>query len=229
MFPLSLLQPSHSPLCVQPPLTLWPAASHIIFGQLEDDMRNMGNDLERRMQRVNQAYQLLDMDMRRRAALSPRPEGESSSVRKEGKENYELTLDIGGFSPEELTVKTEGRRLIVSGKRDKKKEDEHGGYFHEYREWRREAELPEDVNPEDLLCSLSKDGRLTVEGQQNLPETQNSKPHGEQNPLEIQNNQHNGEQNPRRSRTANLMENRTPTEIENNQPYGEQKEDPSNS
>ncbi|XP_056399323.1 heat shock protein 30C-like [Hyla sarda] len=212
MFPLSLLQSSHSPLCVQPPLTLWPAASHIIFGQLEDDMRNMRNDLERRMQQVNQAYQILGMDIRRRAAQSPRPEGESSSVRKEGKENYELTLDIGGFSPEELTVKTEGRRLIVSGKHEQKKEDEHGGYFHEYREWRREAELPEDVNPEDLLCSLSKDGRLhfhgprwalppaperaipiTVEGQQNLPEIQNSLCNGVQNLLAIQNSQLHGE------------------------------------
>ncbi|XP_071969395.1 heat shock protein 30C-like [Engystomops pustulosus] len=199
MFPLSLLQSSHSHLCAcsESPLTLWPAASQLIFGQLEDDMMNMRNDLERRMQRVNQAYQLLDMDMRRRAT-------QRRSMRKEGKDNYELTLDVSGFSPEELTVKTEGRRLIVSGKHDKKKMDECGGHFHEYREWRREAELPDDVNPEDVLCSLSTDGRLhfqaprralppaqerpipitviqnPVEGQQNPPEIQNSQPNGEQ-------------------------------------------------
>ncbi|XP_069803935.1 heat shock protein 30C-like [Dendropsophus ebraccatus] len=193
MFPLSLLQSWHS----EPPLTLWPVASGLLFGQLEDDMRNMRNDLERRMQRVNQAYQLLDMDMRR-AAQSQRPEGESTSGWKEGKESYELSLNVSDFSPEELAVKTEGRRLIVSGKRDKK-EDEHGGYFHEYREWRREAQLPEDVNPEDVLCSLSNDGQLhfkaprralppaperpipiAVEGQQSPPEIQKSQPNAEQ-------------------------------------------------
>ncbi|XP_071969397.1 heat shock protein 30D-like [Engystomops pustulosus] len=207
MFPLSLLQSSHSPLCAcsESPLTLWPAASQLIFGQLEDDMMNMRNDLERRMQQVNQAYQLLDMGMRRRGSQRRSPtKGESPSMRKEGKDNYELTLDVSGFSPEELTVKTEGRRLIVSGKHDKKKKDECGGHFHEYREWRREAELPDNVNPEDVLCSLSSDGRLhfqaprrslppaqerpipitvtqnPVEGQQNLSEIQNSQPIGEQ-------------------------------------------------
>ncbi|XP_063797989.1 heat shock protein 30C-like [Pseudophryne corroboree] len=165
MFPLSLLQSSHSPLCPcsEPALTLWPA-THLIYSQLEDDMLSLRKEMERRAQRVSQACQLLAQDMNvRRAAQSTHSAGtEITSPRtgKEGKGNFELTLDVRPFSPEELTVTTEGRRLIVTGKLDKKQESETDGYFHEYREWRREAELPEDVSPKAVLCSLSKDGQL---------------------------------------------------------------------
>ncbi|XP_066461807.1 heat shock protein 30C-like [Eleutherodactylus coqui] len=207
MLPFRLLQSLHSPLylCSRPALTLWPAASRLIFRQLEEDMMDMENDLERRMQPVYQAYPLMDMDRIRRAAQSRRPaEGESPSMRKEGKEDYKLTLDISAFSPQKLTVKTEGKRLIVSGKHEKKEEDEDGSYFHEYREWRREAELPEDVNPEEVLCSLSQDGRLHFQAprralppapERAIPITVIQNPvEGQQKTAEIKNDQSNGEQ-----------------------------------
>lgn len=167
MFPLRLLQSSHSPVYVyrQPEIPHW-TATHLILRQLEDDMLSVSSDMERRMQRLLQTYQLLanDPDMRRgRAAQSGHPaapQDKSPTEGTDGKENFELSLDVSPFSPEELTVRTEGRRLIVAGKSDKKRETENGGFFQEYREWRREAELPEDVNPEDVLCSMSKDGRL---------------------------------------------------------------------
>ncbi|XP_044153968.1 heat shock protein 30C-like [Bufo gargarizans] len=198
MFPLRFLQSSYRTICVcrEPALTLWPA-TQLMFGLLEDDMMGMRKDMERRRQRVNQAYQLLAQDMERRADLtrsSAAADRNSSTTGKEGKKNFELTLDVSGFSPEELTVKTEGRRLIVSGKHDKKKEAENGGYFHEYREWRREAEIPQDVHPEDILCSLSKDGQLHFQAprlallgaeERNSPITQ-SPGDGEETPLEIQ-------------------------------------------
>nr|QCY50178.1 heat shock protein 30-2 [Pelophylax bergeri] len=167
MFPLSLLQSSHSPVYVyrQPELPHW-TATHLILRQLEDDMVSVSGDMERRMQRLHQAYQLLanDPDMRRgRVAQSGHPaapQHKFPSEGKDGKENFELSLDVSPFSPEELTVRTEGRRLIMAAKSDKKRETENSGFFQEYREWRREAELPEDVNPEEVLCSMSKDGRL---------------------------------------------------------------------
>ncbi|KAM4652151.1 heat shock protein 30C-like [Discoglossus pictus] len=174
MFPLSMLQSSHTPLCVcrEPSLTLCPA-TRLIFGQLEDDMLSMRNDMERRMQRINQAYQLLSKDMEMRQRLgqirqSPNKEAESISLRKskEGKGNSELTLDMRHFSPDELTVKAEGRRLIVTGKHEKKSNAGDGNYFNEYREWKRETELTEGVNPEEVLCSLSKDGQLHIQAPQ---------------------------------------------------------------
>ncbi|KAG8434168.1 hypothetical protein GDO86_012515 [Hymenochirus boettgeri] len=72
----------------------------------------MRNDMERRMQHVNQAYRILtqDMDMRRidenRRCSIKTTEGTSDSSDTDGKENFQLTLDVGHFSPDELTVKT---------------------------------------------------------------------------------------------------------------------------
>ncbi|KAE8593379.1 hypothetical protein XENTR_v10019100 [Xenopus tropicalis] len=171
MFPVSLLQPSHSPLCPcsQPALTLWPA-TRLILGQLGDDILSMRNDMERRMQCVNEAYRLLsqDMDMRRITDQSRQPratetEGTSPSSGKDGKDHFELTLDVRDFSPHELTVKMQGRRVIVIGKQERKSDSENGSYVHEYREWKREAELPEGVNPEQVVCSFSKDGHLHIQ------------------------------------------------------------------
>ncbi|XP_075461298.1 heat shock protein 30C-like [Ascaphus truei] len=170
MFPLSHLQPSHNPLCVyrEPALTLWPP-TRPIFEQLENDRLGMRNEMERRMQSVNQAYQQLaldmDMDMGRRTGHIRQPVAQEISHQRgrEGNKNFDLTLDVSLFSPDELTVKIEGRRLIVMGKHDKKSDARDGNYFHEYREWKREAEIPEDVNPAEVLCSRSSDGRLHVQ------------------------------------------------------------------
>ncbi|OCT72865.1 heat shock protein 30D-like [Xenopus laevis] len=171
MFPLSLVQPSHSPLCPcsQSALTLWPA-TRLIFGQLEDDILSMRNNMERRMQRVNEACRLLtsDTEMRRITDQSQQPrapesEGTSPNSDKDGKDHFEQTLNVRDFSPHELTVKTQGRRVIVTGKHERKSDTEDGNYFHEYRELKREAELPEGVNPEQVVCYLSKDGHLHIQ------------------------------------------------------------------
>ncbi|XP_068092123.1 heat shock protein 30C-like [Hyperolius riggenbachi] len=158
MFPISILQDWETP----EELTSWPA-TRLLFQELQEDMRR--SHMERRMQHLSQAFQLManDMDRRRRAAQSGRPTMEDHTG-ADGKD-FQLSLDGSHFSPEELTVKTEGRRLIVAGKHQKKSETETGGFFQEYREWRREAQLPEDVNvrPEDLQCFLSKDGRLHLQ------------------------------------------------------------------
>ncbi|KAM3922952.1 heat shock protein 30C-like [Leptodactylus fuscus] len=141
----------------------------LLARQLDEEMMNMRTELERRMQHFHQNPQLLaplDVDMRRGptwnrnslAAVTNSP-----ALVKPRKEKFELTMDVSPFSPEELTVKTEGRRLTVTGKRDKTIETEDGGTHHEFRDFKREAELPEDVNPEDVLCSFSSDGQLYIQ------------------------------------------------------------------
>nr|DBA16591.1 TPA: hypothetical protein GDO54_003970 [Pyxicephalus adspersus] len=79
---------------------------------------------------------------------------------RQWKGDFELSLDVDRIPPEELTVKAEGRKLIVVGQHNEKKETPDGGIVEEHREWHREADLPEDVNPRDVLCSMSRDGRL---------------------------------------------------------------------
>ncbi|XP_053701505.1 heat shock protein 30-like [Synchiropus splendidus] len=77
--------------------------------------------------------------------------------------HYELTLDTTGFSPEDLSVRLHGRKLRVSGKTEKKEEEQDGWRWHSVREFRQELELPEGVNPEDVSCCLTPEGRLQIQ------------------------------------------------------------------
>ncbi|XP_078280816.1 heat shock protein beta-11-like [Rhinoraja longicauda] len=79
-----------------------------------------------------------------------------------GGDGFSLSLDVMRFSPEELKVKILGRKVLVTGKQEKKSEDGSGSYSYKYEEFRREFQLPEDVDAEALNCCLSQDGRLMV-------------------------------------------------------------------
>ncbi|XP_065256271.1 heat shock protein 30C-like, partial [Emys orbicularis] len=89
--------------------------------------------------------------------------GKEPGSQAQGKEKYQVSMDVSGFSPAELMVRVDGRKLTVTGKHEKKTASEAGVSSHEYREIRRETLLPEDVNVEAVLCSLSQDGQLCIE------------------------------------------------------------------
>uniref|UniRef100_A0A8C3I1U8 SHSP domain-containing protein n=1 Tax=Chrysemys picta bellii TaxID=8478 RepID=A0A8C3I1U8_CHRPI len=76
--------------------------------------------------------------------------------------SFPCAWEPGSF-PAELMVRVDGRKLTVTGKQEKKTASEAGACSHEYREIRRETLLPEDVNVEAVLCSLSQDGQLCIE------------------------------------------------------------------
>ncbi|XP_073459298.1 heat shock protein 30D-like [Aquarana catesbeiana] len=139
----------------------------ILHQQLQDDLQRMQYDVERRMEWMQRECQIPPhhLDLGQRAIQSRRlstPRGMLLSRRwnGNGNGNFELSLDVDQVPPGALTVKTEGRKLIVTAKHDEKKETADGRIVHEHRELHREAELPEDVNPKDVLCSMSRDGRL---------------------------------------------------------------------
>uniref|UniRef100_A0A8K9V357 SHSP domain-containing protein n=1 Tax=Oncorhynchus mykiss TaxID=8022 RepID=A0A8K9V357_ONCMY len=80
---------------------------------------------------------------------------------------FALTLDTKDFSPEELSVKQVGRKLKVSGKTEKKLDDGEGSYSYRCQEFRQEFDLPEEVNPETVTCSLAHDGKLHIQAPKN--------------------------------------------------------------
>ncbi|XP_055512987.1 heat shock protein beta-11-like [Leucoraja erinacea] len=80
----------------------------------------------------------------------------------EGGDGFSLSLDVPRFSPEELKVKVLGRKVLVTGKHEKKSGDGSGSYSYKYEEFRREFQLPEDVDAEAVNCCLSHDGQLKV-------------------------------------------------------------------
>ncbi|XP_041029701.1 heat shock protein beta-11-like [Carcharodon carcharias] len=81
-------------------------------------------------------------------------EGKRQSEAKE-RDGFSLSLDVQRFSPEELNVKLLGRKMLVTGKHEKKIDDGSGSSIYKYEEFRREFQLPEDVNAEALNCCMS--------------------------------------------------------------------------
>ncbi|KAM4547603.1 heat shock protein beta-11-like [Fundulus diaphanus] len=77
-------------------------------------------------------------------------------------DTFALSLDTAEFAPGELSVKQVGRKLRVSGRTEKKKEDGKGSFSYRCQEFRQEFDLPDGVDPEAVSCSLLG-GRLQIQ------------------------------------------------------------------
>ncbi|XP_017266057.1 heat shock protein 30-like [Kryptolebias marmoratus] len=142
-----------------PVRSLWPEVRPLFYRQdlLQTNLQELRSSLE--MMDKLQRHILEDTEpFSSRAALQP----VSYQLNKEG-EHFGLTLDTQGFSPEELSVRQVGKKLRVSGKSEKKQEDEKGSYSYRLQEFRQEFDLPEEVNHEAVSCYLSPDGKLHIQ------------------------------------------------------------------
>jgi len=99
------------------------------------------------------------------AAASPVPgvaEGTSagrSVTERDGTQVFRIAVDVGAeFCGDELTVKSVDRRLLIHARHDETTDGRTSR-----REFSREFELPDAVDPEALTASLPGDGRLVVE------------------------------------------------------------------
>ncbi|KAH9498997.1 hypothetical protein Btru_004176 [Bulinus truncatus] len=75
-----------------------------------------------------------------------------------GQRFFRLQFDVRQFKPEEICVKTVGNQLTVHAKQE---ENQEGKSLH--REYHRQYVLPKDLNPEQLVSKLNRDGVLTIE------------------------------------------------------------------
>ena len=85
----------------------------------------------------------------------------------ESGEALEITAEVPGFSEKELEVSVEPRRLVISGKRETKREEKQGTTVYSEicaDQIMRVVHLPTDVETENVTASL-KDGVLDL----NLP------------------------------------------------------------
>ncbi|KAM7174882.1 heat shock protein 30C-like [Macrochelys suwanniensis] len=139
---------------------------HSLWEQLVGDMQTPLEEMEQMRHSLLRAHPLLCGEgegRRPRQSSQSLAEGAGVEPRSQGKEKYQLSMDVSGFSPAELLVRLDGRKLTVTGKHEKETESEAGVCSREYREIRRETLLPEDVNVQDVLCSLAQDGQLCIE------------------------------------------------------------------
>ncbi|XP_041816591.1 heat shock protein 30-like [Chelmon rostratus] len=142
-----------------PVRSLWPEVKPLLHQQdlLQRNLQELCSSLEL-MDKLQHGIPRETQPFQTGQAVRPL----SYQLEKEG-ELFGLTLDAAGFSPEELSVRQVGRKLRVSGKTEKKQEDEKGFCSYRRQEFRREFELPEWLNPEDVACYLAPDGKLHIQ------------------------------------------------------------------
>ncbi|CAL1529758.1 unnamed protein product [Lymnaea stagnalis] len=75
-----------------------------------------------------------------------------------GRNIFRLQFDVRQFKPEEIFVKTLGNQLTVHARHEEKHEGKSL-----LREYNRQYVLPKDLNPENLVSKLNRDGILTIE------------------------------------------------------------------
>ena len=71
---------------------------------------------------------------------------------------FKLEIDIEDFRPEELTVKTQDKRVVVCAKREEKKENRSST-----RELSREYTIPDSVDPLTIKAFFADGGKLIIE------------------------------------------------------------------
>ncbi|XP_030598828.1 heat shock protein 30-like [Archocentrus centrarchus] len=142
-----------------PVRSLWPEVRPLFYQQ---DL------LQRNLHELRSSLELMDK-LQHKILEETEPFQNSMTVQpvsfqlEKERENFGLTLDTRGFSPEELCVRQVGRKLRVSGKTEKKQEDGKGSYSYRLQEFRQEFDLPEGLNPEAVTCHLSPDGKLHIQ------------------------------------------------------------------
>lgn len=76
----------------------------------------------------------------------------------DGTRRMRLSVDIGEFSPDEIVVKTTERKLIVHAEHEERTA---GRTLH--KEFNKEYDLPESVDPATITAYLADDRQLTIE------------------------------------------------------------------
>lgn len=84
---------------------------------------------------------------------------DSQSDSRSDSNKFQVMLNVKHFSPDEIDVKTVDNFVVIHGKHEEQA-DEHGFVS---REFTRRYKLPDDVEPEKVTSSLSKDGILTIQ------------------------------------------------------------------
>ena len=81
-------------------------------------------------------------------------------VKRNDKDVFQLFVDVNGFNPNELSLKLEGRELLIKGMRSCNRHT-HNPCFQKRFCWRRT--LPDDVDLSSVKATLTKPNTLEIE------------------------------------------------------------------
>ncbi|CAJ0589096.1 unnamed protein product [Cylicocyclus nassatus] len=75
-------------------------------------------------------------------------------------DEYKMTIsmNVAQFTPDQLSVDVDGRVLTIEGKQEN--EESNGSFMRSFvRQWA----LPDDIDADQLKCTITEDGHLAVE------------------------------------------------------------------
>ena len=98
--------------------------------------------------------------LRRREAL-PRSGADRQQPSNNGqadKDNFRVSLDVRHYKPDEISLKVDGNKLLVSGKRHEKSD-----YGFETSQFERSYPIPDDIVAKSFTSKISENGLLEIE------------------------------------------------------------------
>ncbi|XP_065605252.1 heat shock protein beta-11-like [Cyrtonyx montezumae] len=143
-----------------PVRTLWPHPG-TLFAELEREIRM---EMERARQFMSSFEQLLSSSSSSSNRVSiERAPGSSAALTQGSGNGFSVCQDVKDFSPEQLSVKVVGRKVVLVGQKETQSTDEKGSFSYKYEVLKREWDVPEEVDADALSCSLSGEGQLRIE------------------------------------------------------------------
>ena len=88
-------------------------------------------------------------------------EQRTKEYKEKTKEPLTFKLDLSGFEPEKIKLKTVGLKLIVEAGTEKSN-DKEGCQSYSVKKYHQTITLPDDVKPEDVTSSLTNEGVLRI-------------------------------------------------------------------
>nr|CAH0103842.1 unnamed protein product [Daphnia galeata] len=107
---------------------------------------------------VTTGYNIVPRSMRRSMRRMDRELGRLLSSVKEDDKSFQVMVDVSHFEPNEISVKTTDKDIIVHAKHEERK----GQFGSVSREFRRRVTIPKGVNHESVTSTMSPEGILTI-------------------------------------------------------------------
>lgn len=91
--------------------------------------------------------------------------GNCCDVAKPTSDDFQMSIDVKSFKPEEISVKVKGNEIFIEGKHEERV-DEFGFVS---RQFSRRCVLPEVFDPDTISTFLTADGKMTVKATKPQP------------------------------------------------------------
>jgi HSP20 family molecular chaperone IbpA len=148
----------------------------------EERQRKLWGDMDLRMEQRRREWESEIEHMRREFfSLKPIDFGSSrmSSIERvddlrtcfvkgvDGSPRFKVRFDVHEFKPEEISVQTQDKRLVVKARHEERTQN-----ATVTREFSRQVDIPKNVDPKAMLASVTKDGVLIIDAPLTSPDYQ---------------------------------------------------------